>query len=182
MAATVSVWPATVSSELGREPDGDGSPLARFEAVSFEALTAFWAFRVELRKEGRSAERRFVVSVPLDGAPADRRERLLQSLLKDRRQVLRLLLLLLSDDGLDVAQLVDEGEGQDGSGWRRLAGWGEPTLLEALLHSLIRDPKRLDQAARLIKDLKRTPEGRELLPPELDEIWEPVWKVRGGRT
>lgn len=178
--ARVLVWPATLSSELRQEPVSDGACLARFEAVSFEALTAFWAFQVEVRREGRKAERRFVVSVLLEDAPADRRERLLKSFLKDRRQVLRLLLLLLSEDALDVAQLVEDGAGQDGVGWRRLAGWDEPTLLEALLQSLIRDPRRLDHAARLIEDLKRTPEGRELLPPELEEIWAPVWRVRGG--
>ena len=180
--AKVAVWPASLSSELGRAPVvEEGSPLARYEGVSFEALTAFWAFEVELRRAGQSAQERFVVRVPLCGAPEDRHERLLRSFLKDRRQVLRLLLLLLSEDALDVSLLV-EGEAGDSeaSFWRRVAGWDEPTLLEALLRSLVDDPKRLEQAARLIDDLSRTPEGRELLPLDLEEIWAPVRQVWKG--
>lgn len=178
--ASLTVWPATLSRHLRRAPEGEGASLANFEGVSFEALTAFWAFELRLGREGRETLRRFVVSVPLEGAPANRRERLLRSFLKDRRQVLRLLLILLSDEVLDVAQLVEGGELGGGGGWRRVAGWDEPTLLEALLEGLVRNPKRLDQAARLIEDLSRTEEGRELLPPGLEEIWKPVWQARGG--
>lgn len=176
--ASLSLWPATLSSHLGRMPKGDGGTLARFEGVSFEALTAFWAFELRLEREGREAVERFVVAVPLVGAPTDRRERLLRCFLKDRRQVLRLLLLLLSDEALDVAQLVDGREAEGGGSWRRLAGWNEPTLLEALLESLVGAPKRLEQVDRLIRDLSRTEEGRALLPPGLDAIWGPVWMAR----
>lgn len=79
---------------------------------------------------------------------------------------------------MDVSQLV--AAGADGTGRREewAAGWDEPTLLEALLASLARDPKRLDQAARLIDDLRRTPEGADLLPPDLDRVWAAVWKIR----
>lgn len=177
---SLTVWPATLSSHLARAPEGKGSSLATFDGVSFDALTAFWAFELRLQRKGREALRRFVVSVPLEDAPADRPERLLRSFLKDRRQVLRLLLLLLSEEALDVAQLV-EGDGSQGAGgWLRMAGWHEPTLLEALLESLVGDPRRLDQAARLIEDLSRTEEGRELLPAGLEEIWGPVWGAREG--
>lgn len=179
--ARLAVWPATLSGEHRRGVERPGGRLlARFEAVTFEALTAFWAFDVELRQEGREAGRRFVVALPLVDAPKDRRARLLRSFLKDRRQVLRLLLLLLAEEGLDAAELVDDGASGEGAGWRRLAGWAEPTLLESLLQALVRDPKRLEEAARLIQDLRKTEEGRELLPPELDEVWGPIWAVHDG--
>lgn len=180
--ASLTVWPATLPSRLGRTPGGPAERLARFEEVSFDALTAFWAWELRLHEEDREAVQRFVVAVPLENAPADRRERLVRSLLRDRRRVLRLLLLLLSDEALDVARLVDEG-GSDGAGsWRRRAGWDEPTLLETLLQSLVGNPRHLEEAARLIEDLSKTPEGRELLPPGLEEIWRPVWTVHERRA
>jgi len=182
--ARVTVWPATLpggASRLGQAPGGSDGPhgcLARFERVSFDALTAFWAWDVRLRKEGREALERFVVAVPLEGAPPDRRERLLRSLLKDRKQVLRLLLLLLSEDALDVAQLVAGDDTGDGESWQRLAGWDEPTLLEALLQSLVGNPRHLEEAAKLIEDLSKTPEGRDLLPEGFEAIWGPVAAVQ----
>ena len=44
--------------------------------------------------------------------------------------------------------------------------------------ALSRNPNRIDEAARLIADLQKTEEGKELLPDGLDEIWEPVWQAR----
>ena len=53
-------------------------------------------------------------------------------------------------------------------------------LLEHLLRALHRSPDKLDQVHRLIEDLRRTPEGRSILPPELDSVWEPINRVRNA--
>lgn len=176
--ANIWLWPLTLSGEQRRDLLLGGPVLVRFEELSFEALTAFWAFEIEMRREGRRTSRRFAVATTLEGAPRDRRERLLRSLLKNRRQVLRLLLLLLADEGLDISQLIAGTDDGSGGGGRWAGGWDEPTLLEELLQSLSQDPRRLDQAARLIDDLRRTQEGAELLPSDLDAIWVPIWKAR----
>ena len=52
------------------------------------------------------------------------------------------------------------------------------TLFESLVRALDRDPERLDQVAEVIDDLRKTPEGKELLPHDLEDIWEPIWSVR----
>lgn len=175
----VRVWPVTLASEtaLPVRAGGDGT-LANFRGLSLEALTAFVAFQVSLRQGRLSASRRFTVTVELCGAPDDRRERLLRSFLKNRRQVLRLLLLLLMDEGADVSLFVEAARDDDKAGRWSFGGWNEPTLLEALLQSLSRHPERVEQAARLIADLGRTPEGRDLLPEGLEEIWAPIWAAR----
>lgn len=177
--AEVRVWPATLAPEAAATARSSGDDrIATFEGLSFEALTAFFAFEISLRERGRTARRRFSATVELIGAPEDRRERLLRSFLKDRRQVLRLLLLLLMDEGADVSLFV-QAAGQDAEGTRwTFGGWDEPTLLESLLQSLSRHPERVEQAASLIADLGRTAEGRQLLPERLAEIWEPVWEAR----
>ncbi|MXZ71117.1 MAG: hypothetical protein F4Z04_06385 [Acidobacteria bacterium] len=185
---TVTVWPATLSSEAAQEVEGPtvrqrdsdspGDRIAIFNGLSFEALTGFFAFEVSVREGQHTVRQRFVATAELVGAPENRRERLLRSLLKDRRRVLRLLLLILMDDGADVSAFVEEAR-QDGSAAEgSFGGWREAALLEALLRSLSRNPVRIDEAAQLIADLQKTEEGKELLPDGLDEIWEPVWQAR----
>lgn len=185
---TVTVWPATLSSEAAQgvtgtavrqgDPDSRADRIATFNGLSFEALTGFFAFEVSLREGQHSVRQRFVVTAELVGAPENRKERLLRSLLKDRRRVLRLLLLILMDEGADVSAFVDAA-GQDGSAADgSFGGWREAALLEALLQSLSSNPDRIDEAARLIADLEKTEEGKELLPDGLNEIWEPVWQAR----
>ena len=40
-----------------------------------------------------------------------------------------------------------------------------------MLRALDRNPEKLDSVARFVADLRATPEGRELLPPDFDAIW-----------
>lgn len=189
--AEVRVWPTTLSAGearrirgpggAGRGPTGPSdaaNAIAVFERVSFEALTAFFAFEIVLREGPHEVRKRFAVTAKLKGAPEDRKQRILRLLLKDRPRVLQLLFLILAGEGADVSELVQAArrDGADSPGTS--GGWNRGTLLEALLRSLSQSPRQIDDAARLIADLKETPEGRDLLPEGLDEIWEPVWAAR----
>lgn len=187
----VKVWPATLSAEAAklidgpvREPGKLGRPayptfpVASFKGLSFEALTAFFAFEVSLRQGSQHVRQRFAVTAELVGAPENRRERLLRSLLKDRSRVLRLLFLILIDEGADVSAFIQAARQDDSASAGPFGGWDQAALLEALLRSLSRNPERIDQAARLIADLRSTPEGEDLLPKDLNEIWEAVWAAR----
>ena len=189
--AEVKVWPVTLSAEealqiRGAEvagpgtvsPTDPGDRIATFKGHSFEALTAFFAFEVALRKGRHEVTKRFAVTAELVGAPEDRKQRLLRSLLKDPRRVLQLLLLILMGEGADVSAFVEAARGGDKDSQRSFGAWDQGTLLEALLRSLSHNPRQIDDAARLIADLGKTPEGRDLLPEGLDEIWEPVWAAR----
>ncbi len=190
-AAEVKVWPATLPAEQaillrgpgesGHRPSGPSEPadaIATFRELSFEALTAFFAFEIALREGPHEVRKRFVVTAELVGAPEDRMPRLLRLLLKDRRRVLRLLLLILIGEGADVSAFVEAARGGDNDSRGTFGGWDQGTLLEALLRSLSHNPRQIDDVARLIADLKETPEGGDLLPEGLDEIWEPVWAAR----
>ena len=189
--AEVKVWPVTLSAEEAlpiRRPGGAGhgtvdppnpaDVIATFKELSFEALTAFFAFEVTLREGKHVVSRRFAATAELVGAPEDRKPRLLRSLLKDSRRVLQLLLLILMGEGADVSAFVEAARHSGNDVRGTFAGWDEGSLLEALLRSLSHNPRQIDDVARLIADLGKTPEGRELLPKGLDEIWEPVWAAR----
>jgi hypothetical protein len=168
-------WPSRLPSERAGALGNDGPELARFARLSTDALTPFFAF--ELRPPGGERDRwkRFAMNLPTEGFPGDRESRVLRHLLSDRSQVLRLLWMLLKREKLDVAALLCTGEGDGRSQAPQLF-----PLLEALLESFARDRTHLAEVARLVDDLTRTPEGRELLPEGFLEVWEPVRAARGS--
>ena len=193
VGAEVRIWPVTLLSreaqviarraaearESGGASDSADAAIATFKRLSFEALTAFFAFEVSLREGPLTARQRFAVTAKLVGTPGDRKPRLLHSLLKDRRRVLQLLFLILMGEGADVSAFVQAAHQVGTNSRSTIGGRGQAALLEALLRSLSHSPRRIDDVARLIADLRKTPEGRDLLPEGLNEIWEPVWKARG---
>lgn len=177
--ATLSVWPISIA-DTGAQPCLPAeTPWARFAALSLEALTPFFAF--EVRSGDSRFRRRFVLCVTLADAPENRRELLVQSLLDNPRDVLRLLLMLLEDR---PALAAWAGDGNSAAGDTRGAGGllRSPALCDSLLRALDRTPDKLDDIARIVDDLRRTPNGAALLPAQFDEIWEPIRTVHRRRT
>jgi hypothetical protein len=96
----VRCWPITrpevdavISAEVGE--------IVTFRPLSFGALTSFFAFEVTVSSDDALVSQTFTVNVPLEGAPPDRQERILRTLLDSRAKVLRLILLLLAEGGQD---------------------------------------------------------------------------------
>jgi len=176
----VECYPLTLKAAAAlRVATPVGSPVVVFEPLSFEALTSFYAFRLTVAREKLQLTCGFVLNLPLLGAPADRQKRLLLSLLRNREQLLKYLLMLLADDEESARRIIDAFDGDqrnhhsDGRG----SGFGFP-LLEPLLQALDRQRPRLDQIARLIDDLRQSPEGQLLVSDEFLSIWEPIWATR----
>lgn len=170
------IWPATLAEGAALQLVAREAAL-RFGALSLAAVTAFFAVDLRAKLGKRVDGVRFALRLPLRGAPDDRRERVLQSLLTDPQQVMRLLLLMLSGDGLRAQDFAKPGG--SGSGGDFVFGrLGGDTLFEAMLRALTRRPEALDQVADLIRDLEKTEEGRKLLPPGLLAIWRPIEEAR----
>jgi hypothetical protein len=173
----ICCWPITLPEGQAASVKQLNGEVARFNHLSFPSLTAFFAFRIDAAYAGKKQSYRFVLNLPIEGAPKDRRERLLRYLLKDRNQVLRLLLLMLAD--------VDDGI-VDQAAVRKLLAGSQPefgsvfsdALLEPLLQALSRNPEKLDDVARLVSDLESTPEGQAMLPEDFHEIWDPIWAAK----
>jgi hypothetical protein len=151
--------------------------VATFSGVSFESLTAFFAFEAGGKKGKATLARRFVLNLPLHGAPADRKDRILRYLLRDQRQVLRFILYLLGDEESQQALPISatwEGSSAD----QGVTAFGSPALFEQLVRALERSPARLDEVHRVVTDLRATPEGQKLLPEAFEAVWEPIWAAR----
>ena len=166
-----TVWPITLKQ-------GQGRPLlsgVRFDRVSFDALTAFFAIELTATEDRTTEAIRFVITAELEGAPQDREDRLLTRILRNKADVLRYLHLLLAPDDQPLAGLLDANAGGED---RQFAGFGDTALFETMARALARDPQRLDHAASLIESLRRTSGGQELLPSGFDDVWEPIWAAR----
>ena len=165
---------------LGLEPERAvdiGSETVSFGAVTLEAMSAFVAIELQASESGQSQRTRFVLRLPLEGAPVDRESRLLCSMLQNRSQLMRLLMILLSDDGIEA--MVNAGIGADswtGGDW--LSGGEDTPLLESLLKALDRSPERLDQIKRLLDEMSEGGNLDELLPDGFEDVWSAVWANR----
>jgi hypothetical protein len=171
-------WPITLPEHKAVGLALGGEPVALFDAVPFEGLTTFFALAVTATRGDRRAKSRFVLTLPLEGAPQDRRERLLRLLLRDRAQVMRLMLLLLAEGNDDISQELltrSSAEGKDGDA--PSGEWGLP-LFETMVRALDRNPASLDQLVRLVEDLRKTSDGDELLPDGFELIWQPLCAAR----
>lgn len=149
---------------------------ACFSSLSLLGLTSFYV--IEVTNQARSVKREFVLNIPLANAPGERHQRILHEMLRDSDRVLRFLMLLLLDHGArDVEQFMN-GTGMGTGEFPALGSMLDATLFESLMRAVDRQPERVDQVASLIEDLQQTPEGRRLLPKDLDTIWQPIWEVR----
>lgn len=152
---------------------------ASFGHVPEAGITSFFAFEVT-GERGQARDRlRFVANARLVGAPEGRADAVISQILRDRQDVLRYLLFLLADTSGGFTDLMEQLGAIGGGQWRDRQGGGfEPPVFETLLRSLARDPSRLDRIAGLLDDLRRSGRADELVPPELEQLWEPVWEVR----
>lgn len=179
IGVALSCWPITCSEELFEQAsafDGVG-PIAIYRQLSVEALTPFFAFRARIAVDGKTGEIRFVVKVPLTGAPADRKDHLLQYVIRSQRELMAYLMMLLAgaeEGGINANLLARFAKGDAGA----LQSWFDTPLFESLIRCLDRSPQQLDEVWALLKDLGSTETGQALIPPGLSEIWAPIWAAR----
>lgn len=177
---TATCWPITARPDQAVPFHPDGSPTASLGRLTIEALTPFIAFEVTVAERGQTLAARFALKLPLEGAPENRLESLLQHLLTDRDAMLRYLYLLLMPDshrqGASPADYSAMAAGFEPDGARATPkgpdGW---PLFESLVQSLASDRKRLQAVADAIRNLEDA-EGAALLPPGFHDIWDPIWE------
>ena len=159
------IWPASISEEQSHPWD------QRSWRLPASALTAFVAFRMSVAVEGVD-DLRWAMMLRATGLPNDRTARILRSLIDSRSKFLQFLRALLGGPEGQNVLLPRNGEGSGSVAWE--AVFGGETLLEDLLRTASRDPGRLDVVRRLVTDLRRTEDGRQIIPPALYKLWQAV--------
>lgn len=158
----------------------------RFPNLSVVDLTRFMAFELGREVDDVSITLRFVLSLPLEGAPADRGSHVLRAIIADSTHFMRYLFFLLSEDaggtGLtDEALQILRGGGADGAGGAGADGW---PLLEELVRTVSRSPEKIARIGRLVAELRDADDGTERVPPAFERIWAPIeqaWRAGNGR-
>ena len=176
----VRCWPVTLAGAWARPLSPTDACVASWERISLESISSFYAFEVRASDDA-IPPLRFVLNLPLTGAPEGRHEGIVRSLLSSRDRVLRFLLMLLAGDAVDLPVPGGgwPGPGQSGPG----NGITEDVfpLFETLVGALDRSPEKLDHVARIVKELGKRQDSRDLLPPGWEEIWEPIRQARAGQ-
>ncbi|MCW4014587.1 MAG: phospholipase D family protein, partial [Candidatus Bathyarchaeota archaeon] len=141
--ASITLRPITLNKARAARLASSSGVLAEFRYLWDREISAFFAFDVTIKSGAKSLSEGFVLKLPLIGAPADRNERILRALLKDKSQVLKLMLLLLSlDERSELGNLIRWGTGQEGS--QPWESSGMVPLFECMVRALASDQRRLD--------------------------------------
>lgn len=179
---SIFCWPSSVARESAVElVAGAGEQVvAVFPKLTRQALTTFFAFEISGRVGKYERRASFVLNLPLIGAPEDRREAVLRSLLQDRPRLMRFLMLMLADDGADIPDFDSVAGSPHADRRPRLSGSMTGGLFEMLLRALDRAPERLDHLETLLAQL-RTDAGDCSLPDGFDAIWAPIQASRLAR-
>ena len=166
----VRVWPVSVVEEHAVKlvpPVSLTLPMSR--------LTAFVAFRLTVDSPD-AEDKCFALKLPIGGVPPERTAHILRSLIDSPERFLEFLRALLG--GLDGLSEMIEGMGDPkGAAW--WSGIEAETLLEDLLRATSRNPERLETVRELIADLRRTEEGRRIVPDRLYTVWQAVEETLG---
>jgi hypothetical protein len=167
----IRAWPITQQAERSQAL---GKPVV-FSRLSYGGLTPLMAFSITAKIGETERKSVFVMNLPLDGAPADRQDRVVRSLIENRDQLLRYILFLLAsgDEAAassgDLRRLLKSPEEGGDRGSRN------PYLLETMLRALHRGPAQLERVASLLEVLRKQPGSSELLSDDFQKIWEPIW-------
>ena len=151
-----------------------GIGLGEFSASSVTGLIAF-----ELKTNHPKVSARFVLNVPVAGVPEGRNSAILQTVISNQEGFLRYLQLLLGDD--NVSRLDPPGSGSGFTKWlARLADGEDFPLLEELARTYSRNPERLSEISRLIRDLSQRSQNA-IVPEDFLNLWTVFESAIGGR-
>lgn len=166
-------WPITQHADRSQVLT---DPLT-FSRLSHEGITPLIAFSIAAKVGAAERSSVFVMNLPIDGAPEDRQDRIVRSLIENRDQLLRYILFLLASgdeanaSSGDLRRLLEST--QDGASYTRQ----NPYVLETMLRALHRSSSQLERVASLLEVLRKQPGSSELLSDDFQKIWEPIWDI-----
>lgn len=137
---------------------------AAWTNLTLTRLTPF----VVVRLSSGAKTRQFVVRSLIEGDPPHRRSAVLAACIQNREDFLKYLATLL---GYDSSMVQEPGVGS-GGGW--VPGIRADRILEDLLTTAAREPKRLQFLDGLLTELGKSPQGADVVPEEFIAVWKSV--------
>lgn len=170
--SSVHAWLVTVDAiqrtEVSAVTHGHAVALPTCAAASATTLVAW-----ELQSSTCTRTRSFVLSLAVDGFPADRDAHVMRLVIDNRGRFLAYVQALLA--GIEEGSFHDRIEAAgEGTRWEAAPGGFGPGLLEQLVRAKSRAPERIAEIRRVVEALSATPEGHELLPREFTEVWSMI--------
>ena len=155
-------------------PLGPVKPIdVEWQPFSLADVTPFLQLAARRTVAGKVVERSTVICSQLHGAPVDRFQEILARQIDTPEKFLRLLYLLIGFAYGGPAFIDATGDGP--ASWSSGSGQG---VLELLARALAERPESIDHLALIVERLRRTPNGRAILPPRWDDVWLPVLRAR----
>lgn len=167
------VWPITLPKERALLVSGN----TELWEVSHEGITPLLAISLECEIGKVRRESSFVMNLPLEGAPNDRHDRVVASLLEGKEQLLRYILFLLAAGNEEAAASGELARMLMGGKNQSELLVSMPSLLETMLRALHRGPEQMKRVATLLESLKRCGKGAEFVGEDFQSIWGPIWEV-----
>jgi len=116
----------------------------------------------------------FVMNLSLNGAPEDRQDRVIRSLIGNRDQLLRYILFLLASDD-EAAAFSSDFRGSLSLEQQDADRAPHPCLLETMVRAVHRGPAHLARVASVLEVLRKQPGSSELISDDFQKIWQPIW-------
>jgi len=177
---SIQCWPMSLPEGHLRTLDVQVRKLL-FSDLTVLALTPFMAFDIMARNLDKEHHIRFVLQLPITGLPENRDDHLIRAVISDKVQFLRFLrLILVQDPGQLWQDQPWENILSNSSKQNRSSFDGLP-LLEELIRALSRAPEKIDHINQIVERLKRTPEGRLVLPNGFDALWTRILEAQRNR-
>lgn len=159
--------------------------VATWHRVPTPRVTSLIAFEITAGQGKAKSSDSFVAKVQLaDPLPQDRDVAITRQLISSRERLLGYLAFLLADPIVESGDfaLIDafapEEPGPPGSDPTSGLAQASFPLMEKMVQAVDRNPASLDQIAGIIEELRKSEDGRDLLPEGFEQIWEPVYEAR----
>lgn len=162
----------------------ESGSVATWSRVATPRVTSLIAFEISAGQGQARSKDSFVARVQLvDPLPQDRDAAITRQLISSKERLLGYLAFLLADPtdesgSFDLTETFAPEKPASPGEYASTGSIPAFPLLEKLVQAVDQNPASLDQIAGIINELRKSEEGRDLLPEGFEEIWEPVYEAR----
>lgn len=155
---------------------------AAWPRIPTPRVTSLIAFEIAAGQGRARSSDSFVAKVQLvDPLPQDRDGAITRQLISSRERLLGYIAFLLADPDVESGDFdltepfLPEEPASLGPGPTSGPAPVNFPLMEKLVQAVDLNPASLDQIAGIIEELRKSEDGRDLLPEGFEEIWQPVY-------